>query len=194
MLKIGLTGNIGSGKSIVSGIFKILQIPVYNADYNAKLFLDKPKVILKIKNNFGAEVIDKFGKINRKYLAEIVFTDAAKLRALNNIIHPTVVNNFMLWIKEQKNIPYVIMESAILFETEYSDLFDKIIVVTSPENIRISRVMKRDNITEADVKKRMKNQMKEKDKIKKADFVIVNNDIDLVIPQVLKIHKALCGS
>ena len=169
-------------------------MPVYNADENAKLFLDKPDVILEIKKKFGAEIIDISNKIDKKLLAGIVFSDAAKLRILNNIIHPLVINDFRSWSVKQTNASYVILESAILFEGEYSDIFNKIIVVTSPENIRISRVMKRDNIIEADVKRRMKNQMKENDKIKKADFVIVNDNINLVIPQVLKIHKALTRS
>jgi dephospho-CoA kinase len=189
MLKVGLTGNIGSGKSIVSQVFETLGVPVYHSDDKAKYILDEPETRVELQNLFGSAIFDPSGKTDRKKIAEIVFNNSAKLAALNNIIHPSVIKDFQTWILQQQSASYVIMESAILFETGYADLFDKIIVVTAPENIRIDRVMKRDKIKEEEIIKRIQNQMPEADKTAKADFLIVNDNGQLVIPQVLKIHQ-----
>jgi len=189
MLKIGLTGNIGSGKSIAASIFEILGIPVYHADEKAKNILNKQDVIEKIKILFGAGILDKTGKPDRKKIAGIVFNNNEKLTSLNKIIHPAVIADFEEWVKQESSFHYIIMESAILFETGYSEMFDSIIVIAAPENIRIERVIKRDQSSDEDVKKRIQNQMLEEMKIKKADFVINNDGSHLMIPQVLKLHQ-----
>jgi dephospho-CoA kinase len=191
MLKIGLTGNIGSGKSTVSRIFETLGVPVYRSDDEAKKILDKAEVTEKVKQLFGSEILDENGKINRGKLAAIVFSDKIKISNLNNIIHPLVMDDFKEWTVAHLEYSYIIMESAILFETNFSSLFDKIIFVSAPETVRINRIMLRDRVDAAHVKIRMKQQLSEKDKIKKADFVIVNDDKSLIITQVLKIHAEL---
>jgi len=191
MLKIGLTGNIGSGKSTVSRIFETLGVPVYRSDDEAKKILDKAEVTEKVKQLFGSEILDENGKINRGKLAAIVFSDKIKISNLNNIIHPLVMDDFKEWTVAHLEYSYIIMESAILFETNFSSLFDKIIFVSAPETVRINRIMLRDRVDAAHVKIRIKQQLSEKDKIKKADFVIVNDDKSLIITQVLKIHAEL---
>ncbi|MFA4853424.1 MAG: dephospho-CoA kinase [Bacteroidales bacterium] len=193
MLKVGLSGNIGSGKSVVVRIFDVIGIPIYHADDNAKNMLEFPEVVEKIKERFGSGIIDKQGKVSRKNLAQIVFSDNKKLVVLNSIIHPLVIADFEKWIHEQKICPYVVMESAILYETGYSALFDKIIIVSAPEKIRINRVMKRDGVTKDDVLKRIKNQLPEENQMSKADYTIVNDGKTLVVPQVLEIHRLLCS-
>jgi dephospho-CoA kinase len=155
--------------------------------------MEIPIVVEKIKKYFGSETINTDGKVDRKKLARIVFSDNKKLDVLNSIIHPLIFADFEKWIHEQKISPYVVMESAILYETGYSALFDKIIIVSAPEKIRINRVMKRDGINEDDVIKRIKNQLPEENKVNKADYIIVNDGKTLVVPQVLKIHELLCS-
>jgi dephospho-CoA kinase len=194
MLKVGLTGNIGSGKSVVSKIFETLKLPVYHSDNEAKFILDKPEIIQQLVRLFTIAIIDASGKIERRKLASIVFNDSKKLSLLNGIIHPAVLADFSSWVEMQNRVPYVVMESAILFETGYYKLFDKIIVVSAPEDIRIQRVMKRDGMSRVDVESRIQNQMPEEEKVLKADFNIVNNSLTLVIPQVLRIHELLTSS
>lgn len=191
MLKIGLTGNIGSGKSIVSRIFSILAVPIYNADYEAKRIMDSQEVVPLVMDTFGKDIINLDNSVNKKMLAEIVFEDKEKLKKLNAIIHPMVMNDFNIWCQKFSDKKYVINESAILVETGLYKLFDKLITVISPENIRIERVMKRDNCTKNKVLARMNNQLPENDKIKVSDYIITNNESDLLIPQVLLINKTL---
>jgi dephospho-CoA kinase len=191
MLKAGLTGNIGSGKSAVARVFEALGVPVYDADAKAKEILDEPDVISSIIFAFGTKVTDITRKIDRKILAAIVFNDEAQLALLNSIIHPRLLKDFERWAGEKSAQPYVLMESAILFDTDYYKLFDKIIVVSAPEDVRMARVMKRDNATEKSVRARMQHQKPESEIIPQAHFVVVNDDKSLVIPQVLKIHEEL---
>lgn len=191
MLKIGLTGNIGSGKSIVSRIFSVLGVPVYNADSEAKRIMDSEEVIPMVIGVFGKEIINSDHSVNKKMLAEIVFKDNNKLEKLNSIIHPLVMNDFNIWCQKFSDKKYVINESAILVETALYKLFDKLITVISPEDMRIERVMKRDNCEKEKVLARINNQLPEKDKTKVSDFVITNNEKDLLIPQVLLINKTL---
>ena len=191
MLKAGLTGNIGSGKSAVARVFEALGVPVYDADAKAKEILDSPDVTSNIIFAFGHKVTDKKGRIDKKILAGIVFTDKAQLALLNSIIHPRLLKDFERWAGEKSAQPYVLMESAILFDTDYYKLFDKIIVVSAPEDVRMARVMKRDNATEKSVRARMQHQKPESEIIPQAHFVVVNDDKSLVIPQVLKIHEEL---
>ncbi len=191
MLKIGLTGNIGSGKSVVSRIFGILGVPVYNADNEAKRILDSRQVIPMIIDVFGKDAIIGENVVNKKFLAEIVFKDKRKLEQLNSIIHPLVISDFDIWTRNFSDKKYVINESAILVETGLYKLFDRLITVISPEDIRIDRVMKRDNCTKEQVLARINNQLSEEDKIKVSDFIIKNDESDLLISQVLLINKTL---
>ncbi len=190
MLKVGLTGNIGSGKSLIARIFETLQIPVFYADVEGKKILDTSSVVSDIQNIFGLEVI-KNQKTDRKALAKIVFSDKLKLTKLNNIIHPAVRNKFNTWAKNYTGTPYILYEAAILHESGHYKYMDKTIVVTAPEKLRIKRVMKRDSILEEMVVERMANQWPQDIKVKLADWVINNNEEELLIPQVVKLHKKI---
>lgn len=191
ILKIGLTGGIGSGKSLVSKVFSTLGIPVYDADSNAKRIMNTSK---EIKN----KLIDCFGensfikdKLNRKYLADIVFNNPEELQKLNNIIHPAVTVDFIEWSKQQNPAPYVIYEAAILYESGWYKVMDKTILVEAPDEIRIERTMQRDNTSREEVLKRIKNQWPTA-KIKPlTDFIIQNDNKQLVLSQVIDIDKRL---
>ena len=188
--KTGLTGNIGSGKSLVARIFETLRVPVFYADAEGKKLLGHPEVIAQIRQLFGEKVTDD-GKIDRKALAQIVFSEKSKLEKLNQIIHPAVRRKFSQWAGNHPDAPYVIYEAAILHESGHYKNLDTIIVVAADENLRIHRVMSRDGVSEQDVRKRMANQWPEEKKIQHADFVINNNEKQLLIPQVLEIHRQL---
>ncbi len=195
MIYVGLTGNIGSGKTLVSRLFTMHDVPVYNADDRGKYFLKTPRTIDKIRELFGNDYIGTDGNPNRQKLATLVFNDPEKLQQLNQIIHPQVRKDFSEWAARQLPKPYVIMEAAILFETGQSNAFHKVVLVTAPRDLRIQRVCSRDAISPEDVKKRMQHQMDEQDKVPLADFVINNNGQHLLMPQVESVHKkilALC--
>lgn len=187
---IGLTGGIGSGKSTVAKYLASKGIAVYIADVEAKKLMDSQDVIEEIKDYFGEKVISKKGKIKRKTLAKIVFNDKEKLSKLNSIVHPKVKEHFTEWVLLHKNEPFVIKEVAILFETNGHLDCDKVILVTAPEDVRLMRVMQRDNVSKEDVLARMNNQMSEEEKIAKSDYVIHNialNDTYNQIDKLLKI-------
>lgn len=188
--KIGLTGNIGSGKSLVARIFKTLRIPVFYADAEGKKLLDQPDVISQLRQIFGEKVIVG-DKVDRKVLAQIVFSDKSKLKKLNQIIHPAVREKFSEWAGNHPDALYVIYEAAILHESGHYKNMDRIIVVAADEKLRIKRVMSRDSVSEQDVRKRMSSQWPEERKTEYADFVIDNNEDQLLIPQVLAIHRQL---
>ena len=191
MLKIGLTGSIGSGKSTIASLFRVLGIPVYIADIEAKKFLSDPEVILRITELAGDDVLTSEGEIDRRVLAAKVFGDPEKLQELNSIIHPRVRKHFTNWAEMHKRSPYIIQESAIIFESGFYTMFDLIIVVSAPEEERINRVILRDGFKREEVISRIENQWPEYLKIEKADFEIKNSDVDMAIPQVLKIHKEI---
>jgi dephospho-CoA kinase len=190
MLRIGLTGGIGSGKSVVANIFKVLGIPVFNADTEAKLIMEKDEQLaLSIQKLFGEETYtDK--KLNRKYLANIVFDDPDKLEQLNSLVHPAAILAANTWMNLQTT-PYVVKEAALLFESKSASQLDFIIGVYAPKTLRIKRVMERDNATPEKVVSRMSRQINEEEKMKLCDFIIVNNEEQLVIPQVLQLHEKL---
>ena len=190
MIKTGLTGNIGSGKSMVSRIFETLGVPVFHADATAKKFLTDATIQKAIMEKFGDTVITE-DKIDRKKLASVIFEDKSALTYLNSLIHPMVRQDLMKWFERHNGYPYVIQEAAILFESGFFKEFDKIITVAAPADLCIQRVMLRDGIQKEEVKKRMKNQWKQEKKIKLSHYIIVNDEIQLVIPQVLAIHHEL---
>ena len=170
---IGLTGGIGSGKSTVAGYFQELGVPVYIADTEAKKIMDQPDTIQEVQQIFDENVIFE-GKLDRKKIASIVFNNAEKLAQLNKIIHPKVKQDFKDWLEKHKNYSFIIKEVAILFETNSENEFDAIILVTAPEKIRIERVINRDNITENQVRERIKNQLSDEEKISKSHYIIEN--------------------
>ena len=187
---IGLTGGIGSGKSTIAKVFATLGIPVFDADKAAKHIMNDNVVIKeKLIANFGAEVY-KNNILDREYLAKIVFSDAFKLELLNSIVHPITIQAAKEWALKQ-NTPYVIKEAALFFESASSQGVEKIIGVSAPLSLRIHRVMKRDNCTKEEVAKRMSHQISETLKMKLCDFVIINDDQQLVVPQVIKLHEQL---
>ncbi len=187
MLKIGLTGGIGSGKSVVAGIFKVLGIPFFDADTEAKLMMEKDEQLaLSIQRLFGKETYtDK--KLNRKYLANIVFNDHGRLEQLNALVHPAAILAANNWMNLQTT-PYAVKEAALLFESGSASYLNYIIGVYSSKELRIKRVMERDNVTAEQVLARMRRQMDEEEKMKLCDFRAVNDEQQLLIPQVVQLH------
>lgn len=191
MLKVGLTGGIGSGKSVVSKVFELLGIPVYVADVEAKRLMNSDSEIRsKLIAKFGSQVYDLNNNLNRKFLADIIFKQPEALQEVNAIVHPVVRKDFERWMVDCVDSPYVVQESAILFDTGLYQFFDKIITVTADEEVRIKRVMQRDSVSKEMVLDRMKNQLPEWSKIQRSDFVIYNN-LELVLPQIIKIDREI---
>lgn len=188
MLKIGITGGIGSGKSTVCKVFGQLGIPVYNADLRARELMNTDaKLVAALKKEFGRDIYEN-GELQRPKLAAIVFGDKARVEKLNALVHPAVKEDFRQWAKRQDNAPYVIKEAALMFESEsYKDL-DYVITVSAPKEIRIQRVMQRDTAKRTDVLKRMASQLSEKERLERADFVIKNDGTHALIPQVMQLH------
>ena len=188
MIKVGLTGGIGSGKSVIARIFLSMNIPVYISDYRAKLLMESDKVVVKkLKNYFGNKIY-KNGRLNRKLLASMIFDNRVALEFVNSIVHPAVEEDFRQWCEKQKS-RYVIKESAILFEAGANKKLDYVITVYAPVSVRVKRVTSRDDITEEHVRKRMENQWPDEKKVLLSDFVIVNDDKTFVLPQVLNLHN-----
>lgn len=187
---IGITGGIGAGKSIVSKVFATLGIPIYDADTRARWLMNNdPELITKIKALLGNESYGN-GTLNRKHIAAIAFKDESILQKLNNLVHPAVGQDFLSWQADQK-APYVLKEAALLFEAGSYKSLDKTITVTAPENVRIERVIKRDNRTKQEVKDILTKQWPEAKKIELSDYQIDNSGDKMVIPQVLGIHELL---
>ena len=191
MKTIGLTGGIGSGKTTVGEVFKQIGIPVYNCDLQAKLLTNKNSEIkIKLISLFGKDIYDNKG-LDRPKLAEIIFKDKSALEKVNSIIHPIVRQDFSHWVKNQNNVPYVIQESAIMFESGLFQSLDMVITVTAPVEIRKKRVILRDNLSEGQVLSRMNNQISDDERVQKSNFVIVNDDQNLIIPQVLFVDSEI---
>lgn len=191
MIRIGLTGNIGTGKSTVARVFEILGVPVYHADKLARELADSDKVTEQIASLFGKQILDNQNHVDRKALALIVFSDKNKLASLNKLIHPLVEEDFLQWCEKHADQDYVLQEAAILFESGFDRLFDSNILVTAPEELCIARVMARDGITKEMVSDRLRNQWPQEKKLKMADYEIINDEISMVIPQVLAIHQQM---
>ena len=191
MKKIGITGNIGSGKSYVCKIFEGLGIPVFYSDDETKKLYLIPSVKELIIKRFGDEVYFDDGTLNRKLLSYHLFKNDEAMRFIESVLYPALNQHFDEWC-EQKKTPYVLYESAILFEKDYIKFFDKIIFVSAPEDICLQRVMLRDDCTEENVRSRMRLQLSEEQKISKADYVIYNDGTKPVEPQVLQFNKLLC--
>lgn len=192
MLKLGITGNIGSGKTTVSKIFELLGIPVFYADDEAKKVMTADEALISaIKEAFGSQSYFEDGALNRKYIAGIVFSNAAELARLNAIVHPAVFRAFDHWAIQHVDTTYVIKEAALLFESGSHQLCNYSLLVTAPADLRLQRVMQRDQITLAEAENRNAKQMPEQQKAALADFCISNDETQLVIPQVLQLHQHL---
>jgi len=194
MLKAGITGGIGSGKTTVCKMFEKLGIPVYYADDQAKYLMQHEHFLIdQLKKNFGEDVYVN-GKLDRKLLAGKVFNDPARLALLNSLVHPAVFRDTERWMEEQKEkkVPYVLKEAALLVETGSYKALDKLIVVTAPLDTRVQRVSERDKTNEEEIMARVKNQLPEEEKVKLADFVITNTgSLEELEQQVLKIHEQM---
>ncbi|TXI68052.1 MAG: dephospho-CoA kinase [Flavobacterium sp.] len=187
---IGLTGGIGSGKSTVANYIASKGIPVYIADEEAKKIMEREDVKQKIQNLFSESVLNDDTSLNRKKIAEFVFNNPEKLKELNAVVHPEVQLHFKNWLNKYKDFPFVIKEVAILFETGGNKHCDKVILITAPEELRIERAMKRDNLTKKDILVRINNQLPDSKKKKWSDFVIDNinlSDTFLKTDEILKI-------
>ncbi|HZY79237.1 MAG TPA: dephospho-CoA kinase [Cyclobacteriaceae bacterium] len=189
-LQIGITGGIGSGKSLVCKIFQSLGIPVYDADSRAKVLMTTDGILISgIKKEFGNLSYHTDGTLNRKHISEAAFGHPEKLRALDALVHPRVAENYSQWVGEQSS-RYVIKEAALLFEAGSYRTLDKIIVVSAPEHLRVKRVMARDpHRSEQTIREIIRSQMSDSEKVSKADFIVTNDESELVIPQVLKLHS-----
>ncbi|WP_405414359.1 dephospho-CoA kinase [Maribacter sp. Asnod1-A12] len=190
MMIIGLTGGIGSGKSTVATMFKELGVPVYDSDQRAKFLMNTSKVIHdQLVALLGKEAF-KDGALNRSYIAGKVFNDAELLAKLNNIVHPVVRQDFIDWSNDQ-DANYVIQETALLFENKAQELYDEVILVTAPKEVRINRVLDRDNTTREQVEARMNNQLDDETKLELANYVIENTDLERTRSKVLQVHASI---
>lgn len=190
MLRVGITGGIGSGKSTVSKIFEVLGIPVYYADDASKRLMNEDETLKEqLRSIFGKETYTD-GQLNRAYLSSIVFNNPEKLSLLNSIIHPATIKDAAEWMLKQ-TAPYAIKEAALIFESGSQQYLDKIIGVYAPAAVRIQRVMKRDNVTREEVLSRMNKQIDEEMKMRLCDYVITNDEQELLIPQVIELHKKI---
>ena len=190
MLKVGITGGIGSGKSTVAHIFETLGIPVYYADDAAKRLMNKDEGLrLQVQQLFGDAAYTN-GQLNRAYLSAQVFNNPDKLAMLNSLVHPATIADAARWMQQQ-TAPYAIKEAALIFESGAQENLDKVIGVFAPKAVRIKRVMNRDGITREEVMARMNKQINETIKMRLCDYVITNDEQQLLIPQVLAVHKTL---
>ena len=191
MIRVAITGNIGSGKTTVSKIFNVLGVPVFYADIEARLLYYREDLKQQLRLLFGDVIFNSSNEIDTKQLAELIFKDAKKLQSINNLIHPLVFEKYEQWLEEHQNEVYTLHESAILFENKLESHYDIIIIVTAPPELRIARIMQRDGVEREKVEARMTHQLSEAEKNKRSDFVIVNDGGQLLIPQVIKINKEI---
>jgi dephospho-CoA kinase len=191
MKRIGLTGGIGSGKTTVAEVFKTLGVPVFLADEEARRIQNKDEAVKnKIQKVLG-DVYDINGTLNRKRVAELVFGNPSLLEQLNQIVHPVVKDAFEMFVTSHADAPYVIREAAILFESgSYKDL-DAVIAVVAPEEIRINRVMNRDSSTKEQVQQRIQAQWSDEEKVRRSQFVIINDGKEMILPAIVNIHEEL---
>ena len=195
MLKIGLTGNIGSGKSTVARVFEALGVPMFYADAEAKKCYFNDQVKSHILASFGNDAYLNPTTLNTKYIAGIVFSDPKWLAHLNSIIHPQLRLEFVKWAENMARnhtVKYIVMEAAILFENNFDDMVDQTVCISAPKNQRIDRVLRRDNISEELIELRMKNQWPDSQLKEKSDFVLYNRDRSMILAKILQLHSRFC--
>jgi dephospho-CoA kinase len=191
MYLVGITGGIGSGKSLVCRILEILGVPVYHADQQARnLMNSQPGLVSRIRMLLGDDAY-RDGMMDRNYVAGKVFGNKELLESLNRIVHPAVRQDFQHWAWKQEGVPYVVEEAAILFESGADRFMDYTVLVYAPEDIRIGRVMERDGTDREAVILRMSHQMDEEEKKQKAGEIILNDDTTLLLPQVIRLHEKM---
>ena len=191
-LRIGITGGMGAGKSTVCKVFSQIGISIYDADSRAKwLMNNNPELKEAVRTSFGWDSYTRKDDLNRDYLAKVVFNNEEKLKVLNGIVHPAVMKDFELWTQEHKDEPYSLKEAALLFESNSYKILHKIIVINSPIETRIERVVKRDHVKREDVLKRIENQSTDRERMEKADWVIYNDGVNSLIEQAMKIHHEI---
>jgi dephospho-CoA kinase len=188
IMKLGITGGIGSGKTSVCRVFSVLGIPVFFADPEANLIMNNDEKIIREINKLASDDLYPGGVLDRKKLASLIFNDQDLLSKVNSLVHPVVFDNFRRWTAIQTT-PYVIMEAAILFESGASELVDRVATVIAPVEERIARVTKRNTLSRKQVIERINNQMNDSERIKRSDYVINNSENEMIIPAILKIHE-----
>ncbi len=192
MLKVGITGGIGAGKTTVCRLFELLNVPVYYADDRAKILMTEDQALVKqIKTLLGDQAYLDDGSLNKKHISSIVFNDTAKLALLNSLVHPAVAKDSQNWFNNLEEVPFALKEAALLFEAGSYKHLDQIITVAAPLELRIERVMKRDNVARNAVLARIDKQLPQEEKIKRSDFVINNDTQDSLIQQVIQIRNIL---
>ena len=192
MKKIGITGGIGSGKTTVCEIFKLLGVPVFHADLEAKFLQNNDLHIRdRLIKLFGKQIYSTDGMLDRKKLARLIFNDSEALANVNSIIHPAVRQNFLKWTNINQDASYILYEAAILLESGYASDFDSNILVLADEKIRIERVIKRDHVSEEQVMQRINNQMPDAKKIAMVDYIIENSNVKLLFPQIIELDKLI---
>ena len=190
MVKVGLTGGIGSGKTTVAKIFELLGVAVYYADDAAKRIMNEDKELrAAIQKQFGEESY-RDGELDRSYLASKVFNDSFQLEILNSLVHPATIRDAADWMNQQTS-PYTIQEAALIFESGAAEGLDYVIGVSAPTQLRTKRTMERNNVSHDEVVKRINNQLDEEIKMKLCDFIIQNDEQQLLIPQVIGLHQKL---
>jgi dephospho-CoA kinase len=191
-LRIGITGGMGAGKSTVCKIFSQIGISIYDADSRAKWLMNNNLELKEaIRKSFGWDSYTRKDDLNRDYIAKVVFNNEEKLKNLNSIVHPAVIKDFELWTQEHKDEPYSLKEAALLFESDSYKNLHKVIVINSPIETRIERVVKRDHVKREDVLKRIENQSTDRERMEKADWIIYNDGINSLIEQAMKIHNQI---
>lgn len=189
-MRVGLTGGIGSGKTTVAGFFVELGVPVYNSDKRAKRLMTKSKEVKEAIISLLGKKAYKDKKLNKKYISKRIFTDSALLKKMNQIVHPAVAKDFLMWEGKQK-APYVVQETALIFENDKQDFYDFIVLVTAPIELRLERVIKRDGSSKKEILDRLQNQLQDNRKIPLSDYVLENIHLDDTRRSVKEIHSAL---
>jgi dephospho-CoA kinase len=193
MLKVGITGGIGSGKTIVSRVFALLGIPVYDSDFRAKWVMQHdPRLQAELIAAFGEKTYTAAGLLDRPYLANLVFNQPEQLARLNGLVHPRVKDDFTAWVAAHASSPYILKEAALMYESQAYKQVQQVITVSAPTDLRITRVLQRDpHRQRAEVEAIMGKQLSETERQDRANFIIYNDDRQLVIPQVLALHETL---